>query len=115
MLRGRAANTSGAVTWTGLRIVVQEHGQSLSMVAHALRRQGADVTAVTVYRVASADDPEPMFALIDLIADRALDAVTFTSRAGGGSADGGRRIHRPPQTRRSRPSRPTRSRPASAP
>jgi uroporphyrinogen-III synthase len=64
---------------TGLRIVVQEHGQSLSMVAHALRRQGADVTTVTVYRVASADDPEPMFKLIDLIADRALDAVTFTS------------------------------------
>lgn len=64
---------------TGVRVVVQEHGQSLSMVAHALRRQGADVTTVTVYRVASADDPEPMFKLIDLIADRALDAVTFTS------------------------------------
>ena len=63
----------------GRRIVVQEHGQSLSMVAHALRRQGADVTTVTVYRVASADDPEPMFHLIDLIADRHLDAVTFTS------------------------------------
>jgi len=64
---------------TGLRIVVQEHGQSLSMVAHALRRAGADVTTLTVYRVASADDPEPMFKLVDLIADRALDAVTFTS------------------------------------
>ncbi len=64
---------------TGLRIVVQEHGQSLSMVAHALRRQGADVTTVTVYRVASADDPGPMFKLIDLIAVRELDAVTFTS------------------------------------
>jgi len=63
----------------GLRIVVQEHGQSLSMVAHALRRQGADVTTVTVYRVASADDPGPMFKLIDLIAERRLDAVTFTS------------------------------------
>ena len=64
---------------TGQRIVVQEHGQSLSMVAHALRRQGADVTTVTVYRVESAADPEPIFRLIDLIADRALDAVTFTS------------------------------------
>ena len=64
---------------TGRRIVVQEHGQSLSMVAHALRRQGADVTVVTVYRVAGADDPEPMFKMIDLIADRQLDAVTFTS------------------------------------
>jgi uroporphyrinogen-III synthase len=63
----------------GQRIVVQEHGQSLSMVAHALRRQGADVTTVTVYRVASAEDPGPMFHLVDLVADRALQAVTFTS------------------------------------
>jgi uroporphyrinogen-III synthase len=63
----------------GLRIVVQEHGQSLSMVAHALRRQGADVTVVTVYRVLGAENPEPMFRMVDLIADRKLDAVTFTS------------------------------------
>ena len=63
----------------GMRIVVQEHGQSLSMVAHALRRQGADVHVVTVYRVESADDPAPMFRMVDLIAERKLDAVTFTS------------------------------------
>ncbi|WP_460800205.1 uroporphyrinogen-III synthase [Nocardioides pacificus] len=63
----------------GMRIVVQEHGQSLSMVAHALRRQGADVTVVSVYRVAGADDPAPLFRLIDLIAECKLDAVTFTS------------------------------------
>ena len=64
---------------TGKRIVVQEHGQSLSMAAHALRRRGADVTTVAIYRVVSADDPEPMFHLVDEIADRALHAVTFTS------------------------------------
>jgi uroporphyrinogen-III synthase len=64
---------------TGKRIVVQEHGQSLSMVAHALRRQGARVETVTVYRVASAVDPTPVFALVDLVADGVLDAVTFTS------------------------------------
>ncbi len=64
---------------TGKRIVVQEHGQSLSMSAHALRRQGASVLTVPIYRVASADDPSPMFTMIDLIADRELDAVTFTS------------------------------------
>lgn len=63
----------------GTRIVVQEHGQSLSMVAHALRRRGAEVVTVTVYRVNAAEDPEPMFRLVDLIADRGLDAVTFTS------------------------------------
>ena len=64
---------------SGLRIVVQEHGQSLSMAAHALRRRGADVTSVVIYRVVSADDPEPMFHLVDQIADRELHAVTFTS------------------------------------
>ena len=63
----------------GVRIVVQEHGQSLSMAAHALRRRGADVTTVTVYRVESADDPGPMFHLIDEIADRTVHAVTFTA------------------------------------
>ncbi len=63
----------------GRRIVVQEHGQSLSMAAHALRRQGADVTTVAVYRVLSADDPGPMFALIDQVVERTVDAVTFTS------------------------------------
>lgn len=64
---------------TGCRIVVQEHGQSLSMAAHALRRLGAEVTTVTVYRVAGAEDPEPMFRMVEQVADRALDAVTFTS------------------------------------
>ena len=64
---------------TGKRIVVQEHGQSLSMVAHALRRQGAEVVTVTVYRVEQAADLEPMFRLVDLVADGELDAVTFTS------------------------------------
>jgi uroporphyrinogen-III synthase len=64
---------------SGLRIVVQEHGRSLSMAAHALRRQGATVVTVTVYRVESAEDPEPVFRMVDLVADRELDAVTFTS------------------------------------
>ncbi|GGF53357.1 uroporphyrinogen-III synthase [Marmoricola endophyticus] len=63
----------------GRRIVVQEHGQSLSMAGHALRRRGAEVVTVGVYRVVPAEDPEPMFALIDLVADREVDAVTFTS------------------------------------
>lgn len=64
---------------TGRRIVVQEHGQSLSLVAHALRRQGADVQVVTVYRVEPTSDPTAVFAMVDLVADRELDAVTFTA------------------------------------
>ncbi|KRB76216.1 uroporphyrinogen III synthetase [Nocardioides sp. Root190] len=63
----------------GVRIVVQEHGQSLSMAAHALRRLGAEVTTVAVYRVEGAEDPEPMFGLIEQIAERRVHAVTFTA------------------------------------
>ncbi|KAA1420297.1 uroporphyrinogen-III synthase [Nocardioides humilatus] len=64
---------------TGLRIVVQEHGQSLSMAAHALRRVGADVTTVAIYRVDPADDLEPMFGLVEAVVDGQIDAVTFTA------------------------------------
>lgn len=63
----------------GRRIVIQEHGQSLSNAAHALRRQGATVEVVTVYRITGAGDPAPLFHLVDLVAERKVDAVTFTS------------------------------------
>lgn len=63
----------------GLRIVVQEHGQSLSMAAHALRRLGAEVTTVTVYRVNAAEDLEPMFGLVEAVVEGRVDAVTFTA------------------------------------
>ncbi len=63
----------------GRRIVVQEHGQSLSMAAHALRRLGADVTTVTVYRVDAAEDLEPMFGLVEAVVEDRIDAVTFTA------------------------------------
>ncbi len=39
------------------RVVVQEHGQSLSTVADTLRGRGADVTTVAIYRIAPAEDP----------------------------------------------------------
>jgi uroporphyrinogen-III synthase len=64
---------------SGLRIVLQEHGQPLASVAEELRRRGASVTVVAVYRVYVAEDPEPLRRLAGLVADRTLDAVTFTS------------------------------------
>lgn len=66
---------------TGSRIVLQEHGQSLASMAEALRQRGAEVSTVTVYRVLGADDPEPLSRLLDLVVDRSLHAVTFTSAA----------------------------------
>lgn len=63
----------------GKRIVIQEHGQSLAMAAHALRHLGAEVTTVSIYRVVTPTDPAPLFSLIEEITKRRLDAVTFTS------------------------------------
>ena len=63
----------------GRRIVVQEHGESLSVAANALRRQGAEVLVVSVYRCAPAGDQDAMFRLVDLVAEGRVDAVTFTS------------------------------------
>jgi uroporphyrinogen-III synthase len=63
----------------GRRIVVQEHGQSLSVVANALRLQGAAVQVVSVYRCEPTDDQAAMFALVQRVAERKVDAVTFTS------------------------------------
>jgi len=64
---------------TGKRIVLQEHGMATTAVAAALHRQGAEVTVVTVYRCFPAADHAPLFRLVDLVADRQIDAVTFTA------------------------------------
>jgi uroporphyrinogen-III synthase len=64
---------------TGLRIVLQEHGQPLGLVADDLRRRGAVVTVVAIYRVVVAEDQAPLRRLVRLVADRHIDAVTFTS------------------------------------
>jgi uroporphyrinogen-III synthase len=63
----------------GRRVVLQEHGQSLAVEAEALRRAGAVVTVVSTYRCEAADDLAPVFALVDRVVGRDLDAVTFTS------------------------------------
>jgi len=63
----------------GMRIVLQEHGTSTSAVAAALERQGAEVTVVTVYRTLPAADQAPLLRLVDLVADREIDAVVFTA------------------------------------
>jgi uroporphyrinogen-III synthase len=63
----------------GRRVVVQEHGRSLSVVANALRLQGAAVQVVSVYRCEPVDDQAAMFRMVDLVAERKVDAVTFTS------------------------------------
>ncbi|MET0451541.1 MAG: uroporphyrinogen-III synthase [Mycobacterium sp.] len=64
---------------SGSRIVLQEHGQSLAEAASYLRGRGAHVSVVTVYRIGDAEDSLPLRRLVGLVADREIDAVTFTS------------------------------------
>lgn len=63
----------------GTRIAVQLHGEPLRDFAEALRRSGAEVIEVPVYRWTGPDDPEPLRRVVRSIAARELDAVTFTS------------------------------------
>ena len=66
---------------TTKRIVLQQHGTSTSAVVAALERQGCEVTAVAVYRCLPAADQAPLFRLVDLVAEREVDAVVFTVAA----------------------------------
>lgn len=63
----------------GRRIVVQEHGSSSPGLAATLRLQGGHVSTATVHRFTVVTDREPLRRLVTLVADRELDAVTFTS------------------------------------
>ena len=63
----------------GRRIVVQEHGCSGSGLTSALRSQGGHVSVATVHRFTVVTDREPLHRLVRLVADRELDALTFTS------------------------------------
>ncbi|NBE80790.1 uroporphyrinogen-III synthase [Micromonospora rubida] len=63
----------------GQVVVVQLHGDRQPEYAAALEEAGATVIEVPVYRWAPPTDPAPLHRLIDLVAGRLVDAVTFTS------------------------------------
>jgi uroporphyrinogen-III synthase len=62
----------------GLRIAVQEHGEPQTEFVAALRRAGAAVVEVPVYRWLPAE-PAPVRRLAEQIVAGQVDAVTFTS------------------------------------
>ena len=80
---------------TGRRVAVQLHGEPQEEFCGALAAVGADVIEVPVYRWAPPADPTPLQRLVDLITNRLVDAVTFSSapavhsllRAAGSDAD----------------------------
>ncbi|MDT4988487.1 MAG: uroporphyrinogen-III synthase [Micromonosporaceae bacterium] len=69
----------------GKRIALQLHGEPQPEFSAALRDAGADVIEVPVYRWAPPLDPAPLRRLVDLIAGRLVDAVTFGSAPAVGS------------------------------
>jgi uroporphyrinogen-III synthase len=64
---------------TGQRIAVQLHGDPLPDLVTGLHRAGAEVITVPVYRWEPPADLEPLRRLVDQVAARQVDAVTFTS------------------------------------
>ncbi|MEU1754937.1 uroporphyrinogen-III synthase [Micromonospora matsumotoense] len=63
----------------GQVIAMQLHGDRQPECTEALEAAGATVIEVPVYRWAPPTDPAPLHRLIDLVASRLVDAVTFTS------------------------------------
>jgi uroporphyrinogen-III synthase len=63
----------------GERVAVQLHGEDQPEFVGALRRAGADVVAVPVYRWVPPADPATLRRLVDLVIGRGVDAVAFTS------------------------------------
>jgi uroporphyrinogen-III synthase len=64
---------------SGLTVALQLHGESQPEYVDALAAIGARVIEVPVYRWAPPADPAPLDRLVDLIAARLVDAVTFTA------------------------------------
>lgn len=63
----------------GRRVAVQLHGEPLPDFCNALRDAGAEVVELPVYRWVPADDVRPLRKLVEQIATRVVDCVTFTS------------------------------------
>jgi uroporphyrinogen-III synthase len=61
------------------RIAIQLHGEPLPELVETLRKSGADVIEVPVYRWEPPADEQPLRRLIEATAAGGLDCVTFTS------------------------------------
>jgi uroporphyrinogen-III synthase len=64
----------------GIRIAVQLDGARSQPTVDALVGMGADVVPIPVYRWSLPDDTAPAVRLAQAVADRRVDAVTFTAR-----------------------------------
>ena len=76
---GRVPGPGASAPLAGRRIAVQLHGEPQEEFCGALAAAGAEVIEIPVYRWAPPVDPTPLHRLVDLITNRLVDAVTFTS------------------------------------
>lgn len=66
----------------GQRIAVQHHGAGSDGLDEAFELAGADVQSLVVYRWGAAPDPEAVRAAVHRVAEKACDAIVFTSAPG---------------------------------
>jgi uroporphyrinogen-III synthase len=67
------------VSVEGVRVVVQRYGEANRKLCAALTARGASVQEIATYRWALPGDLGPLEKLVDALAQRAVDAVVFTS------------------------------------
>jgi uroporphyrinogen-III synthase len=63
----------------GRRIAIQLYGEPTPHLTSTLRRAGAEVVEIPVYRWARTDDPTPLRRLVGQAVAGTVDAITFTS------------------------------------
>jgi uroporphyrinogen-III synthase len=63
----------------GRRIAIQLYGEPAPHLTSPLRRAGAEVVEIPVYRWARTDDPTPLRRLVGQAVAGTVDAITFTS------------------------------------
>jgi uroporphyrinogen-III synthase len=63
----------------GRRIAIQLYGEPTPHLTTTLRRAGAEVVEIPVYRWARTDDPTPLRRLVGQAVAGTVDAITFTS------------------------------------
>jgi uroporphyrinogen-III synthase len=68
-----------AIGVSGLRIAVQLYGEPLPEFLDVLRRAGASVVEIPVYRWSRTDDSTPLRRLVGQAVAGTVDAITFTS------------------------------------
>lgn len=64
----------------GKRVAVQLDGAAVQPLANTLKTRGADLVPIPVYRWSLVDETGPALRLVQAIAERRVDAVTFTAR-----------------------------------